>query len=160
MTHHAEQLDIDAQCLVHLNSGGVSVLIDFGRQQLPSIIHWGASLGQLDFAQALTLTEATTNHVTSNNQDLPVRADILGSQYAGWAGRPGLSGTRSGHDWSPKFTVNSANLECHAAQKIHVGGNLTSATAATLNVFAADTETNLELNLAIELTQQGVLRAR
>lgn len=83
MIHHEEQLNIDAQCLVHLNSGDVSVLIDLGGQQLPSIVHWGATLGKLTSQQAITLATTNTNHVTSNNQDLPVRTDILGSQHAG-----------------------------------------------------------------------------
>ncbi len=160
MIHHEEQLNIDAQCLVHLNSGDVSVLIDLGGQQLPSIVHWGATLGKLTSQQAITLATANTNHVTSNNQDLPVRTDILGSQHAGWSGRPGLSGTRAGKDWSPKFTVTSAVLRNADAQEITINGELTSATAATLQILAADTESDLELGLDLELTAQGVFRAR
>ncbi|WP_347038574.1 hypothetical protein AAHB37_19200 [Glutamicibacter halophytocola] len=126
MTHHAEQLNIDAQRLVHLNSGNVSVLIDLGWQQLPSIVHWGASLGELNSHQARGLADANINHLTSNNQDLAVRADILGSQHAGWAGRPGLSGTRAGRDWSPQFTVSSATLETADTQKARLAGELTT----------------------------------
>ena len=160
MTHHAEQLNIDAQRLVHLNSGNVSVLIDLGWQQLPSIVHWGASLGELNSHQARSLADANINHLTSNNQDLAVRADILGSQHAGWAGRPGLSGTRAGRDWSPQFTVSSATLETADTQKARLAGELTTAAAATLSVNASDTESGLELDVDIELTEQGVLRAR
>ncbi|KSU66184.1 alpha-galactosidase [Arthrobacter sp. NIO-1057] len=160
MTQHAEQLNINTQCHVHLNSGDVSVLIDLGEQQLPSIVHWGASLGQVSAAQATTLAKANVNHFTANNQDLPVRTDILGSLHAGWSGRPGLSGTRVGQNWSPKFTLTSASLNSTNERQICITDGLVSASAATLNIVAVDSHSNLELTVDIELTTQGVVRTR
>lgn len=160
MTQHSHTLDTGSQCLVHLSSGGVSALIDLSEQQLPSIVHWGASLGQLSTRQATALAGANINHFTPNTQDLPVRPDMLGAQHTGWAGRSGLSGDRGGADWTPKFTLAVAQILSVDPQQVLTEGHLHSAAASTLRIEAADHPAGLELLIELELTQGGVLRTR
>ena len=89
-------LDPTGPCRVHLMSGGVSVLVDLSEALLPSVVHWGAELPGLVAAEAAVLVEATVAHRTANDQDVPMRTDVLGSLHTGWSGRPGLVGDRDG----------------------------------------------------------------
>ncbi|MCW4466396.1 alpha-galactosidase [Glutamicibacter sp. MNS18] len=160
MTKHPQNPDAAGADRVHLRSGGVSLLLDISEHQLPSIIHWGADLGPLSPSEAATLAAADANHFTPNNQDRPVRTDILGSLHSGWAGRTGLSGDRDGTDWSPKFTLDSSSLTPLDGAVPESADGLASCGAAALELHATDPAAGLELSIDIELTGSGLLRAK
>lgn len=89
---------------VHLRSEGVSVLLDCTRGRLPALAHWGADLGEVSAADALRLVEGGVHPIPQNIADEPVRVALLPESWTGWAGRPGLSGSRAGgtgHRGSP-----------------------------------------------------------
>jgi len=131
--------------LVHLRAAGVSVLVDLREGRLPEIAHWGADLGDLTPDELAAVADANVPPAVANGIDVPVRLALLPEHSAGWAGRPGLSGSRAGRDWSPSFRV------C-AVRRAEDG--------AGLEVEAVDEDARLSLELDIELTASGLLRAR
>ncbi|MBO0594537.1 alpha-galactosidase [Nesterenkonia sp. E16_7] len=153
-------LDPTGPCLIHLSAGGVSVLVDISRASLPSIVHWGAPLPGLHEAEAVALVDAAVPHRTSNGQDLPVRADVLGSLHSGWSGRPGLVGDREATAWTPRLTVREAQLVLNEPQEAVPEGALTSVGAGALHIAAEDSAAGLRLVVELELMRSGLLRGR
>ncbi len=108
---------------VHLRSEGVSVLLDCTRGRLPALAHWGADLGEVSAADALRLVEGGVHPIPHNIVDEPVRVALLPESWTGWAGRPGLSGSRGGRDWSPRFTTTALTVAGRAVES--PGGDAT-----------------------------------
>ena len=97
--------------IVHLRAAGVAVVIDLLDGRLPAVVHWGADLGDLraDDLSAMVLTGIAP--IVVNVVDEPVRLALLPEHHTGWVGRPGLSGSRSGRDWSPRFTTHALAVD-------------------------------------------------
>jgi alpha-galactosidase len=120
----------------------VSLVLDIPSDALPSILHWGADLGQTS-ADDLRDLAATVSPLLENAVDVPVRVSMIPEHSAGWLGAPGLQGSRSGRDWSPRF--DEVRYE-------HDG--------STVTAIATDAVAKLELVIETELTASGVLRSR
>jgi len=142
---------------VALSAAGVSLVLDLSQGRLPSVLHWGAVLPPLSDGDAAALVEAGAPVPTSSAVDQPTRVSLLPEQWTGWVGRPGLSGSRSGAAWSPRFRVSAATLD---GVPVTLQPGVTAAGAATLEVHAADPEAALELDLTVQLTPQGLVRLR
>ena len=141
-----------------LAAAGVAVVIDVADGRLPAIVHWGADLGELTAADVVGLMAAQAPPFAAPNApDVPVRLAILPEEATGWAGHPGLSGSRAGRDWSPRWTLSGVEAEPSAS-----GGEtpLVALGAARLRFAAEDADCGLGLVLEIELTGQGLLRSR
>ena len=137
-----------------LAAAGVGVVIDAARGSLPAIVAWGGALPGLDSDQVDLLCTARVPLVGSNNADVPLRVALLPEHHAGWVGRPGLTGSRGGRYWSPRFTTTEVRLD---------GADVTgfaAAGAARVEVAATDVEAELELLLTLELLPTGLLRSR
>ena len=145
--------------LVHLRAGDVSVLLDLCDGRLPSIVHWGADLGDLEVGDAETMVLAGVAPIVPNVVDEPVRVAILPEHWTGWVGRPGLSGSRQGRDWSPRFTTRSLHVDDQPVETGSTRPSLLSLGASTLQVRAADDSAGLGLTITIELTASGLLRS-
>ena len=145
--------------IVHLRAEGVSVLVDLTAGRLPSILHWGGDLGALAAEDAPALLASAIRPLASNIVDPPIRAALLPEHRTGWLGRPGLSGSRAGRDWSPDFRVTRAELD---GQQIEPTADLTliSAGSGTLVVEASDDVARLRLEVRIELAPAGLLRSQ
>jgi len=144
---------------VHLRGEGVSVLVDLTGGQLPSILHWGADLGELTSADVEAIALGGVQPIAPNLADEPVRLAIVPEHHTGWVGRPGLSGSRSGRDWSPRFATTSLTVdgeEVVSAPSV----TLISLGQALLEAVAVDDTAELELRLRMELTAGGVLRCQ
>ena len=100
-----------ANCVIALRSEGVSLVLDVSAGQLPAIVHWGADLGTLELADAEGLILSNIDPGGPNLVDEPVRLALLPEHWTGWVGRPGLSGSRAGRDWSPKFTATEVRVD-------------------------------------------------
>ena len=144
---------------VHLRAEGVSVLLDVTAGQLPAIVHWGADLGEVGLADVLELIEAGAHPIAANLVDEPVRVAVLPEAWTGWMGRPGLSGSRGGRDWSPKFTTSALRLD---GAEIGAGTavSLVNAACAVVEVESVDEVSRLGLVLRFELLPGGVLRSQ
>ena len=96
---------------VSLRGDDVAVLLDLTDSRLPALLHWGADLGDLSEADARALRAAAVPPVAPNQPDVPLRLAILPEHHTGWTGRPGISGSRAGRGWSPRFTVTEVMLD-------------------------------------------------
>ena len=152
-------------CLV-LRAEGVGLVLDVTAGRLPSISHWGADLGPLTDADVLALVATGVSPVVNNLVDEPVRVAVLPEHWTGWVGRPGLSGSRAGRDWSPQFTSTAVRLNGSLVESavdttiadrpsvVHVEG------PAVVEVDAVDEIAGLLLTVTVELARGGVVRMR
>lgn len=145
---------------VHLRSEGVSVLLDCTRGRLPALAHWGADLGEVSAADALRLVEGGVHPIPQNIVDEPVRVALLPESWTGWAGRPGLSGSRGGRDWSPRFTTTALTVAGRAVESPGGDATVVAGGCALVEVAAVDDVARLRLLLLVELLPGGVLRSR
>src|SRR5580765_5353386 len=137
-----------------MSSAGVTVLVDAPGGQAPAILHWGAELPGLTCEVADSLRAARVTLVGTNGTNEPTRVTVLPEHHGGWAGRPGLSGSRDGAGWTPTFTVTAIELD---GQPVH---GFVATGAGRLDVRGVDGELGLQLDLVIELLPSGLLRAR
>ena len=81
---------------VHLTRGGVSVVLARDDGGIPSLVHWGAALGDLDAAALTSLTAARRPGVSRSSYDVPRRIGVVPDVTRGFSGTPALSGHRVG----------------------------------------------------------------
>jgi alpha-galactosidase len=144
---------------VLLRAGDAAVLIDLTGGRLPGILHWGADLGELTAVDAAQIAAATEPGRYANGADEVSRLSVLPEHHTGWTGRPGLSGSRHGRSWSPKFTSIAASIDGTPIDvaAADVGGLITAGEASLL-VEASDEVAELGLQIRIELRPGGVVR--
>ncbi|WP_285115579.1 alpha-galactosidase [Leifsonia sp. fls2-241-R2A-40a] len=140
--------------LIHLTADGVSALLDVRRGRLPALVHWGAALGPIDLADATAIALTDVRPPAPSSPDDPVRLAVLPEQHTGWLGRPGLSGSRDGESWSPWFRVTEVRTGTADAD-----GLITLSGGGRVELEASDDTAQLGLELVIELSAAGVLRA-
>ncbi|MEV8249532.1 alpha-galactosidase [Microbacterium sp. NPDC076768] len=138
-----------------MRAAGVALILDVSDDLLPSVVHWGADLGPMNDAEAAALAEAGVNPVGLNQVDAPVRVGILAEGWSGWPGRAGLSGSRAGSGWSPRFHVTERSLNGSP-----VTAEFTTTGAGELVVRAEDPRAGLALALHVELLPAGLVRTR
>ncbi|QIK72623.1 alpha-galactosidase [Propioniciclava coleopterorum] len=144
---------------VLLRGDDVAVLLDLTAGRLPAILHWGADLGDLSPADAAAVAAAAVPPPGPNLPDTPPRLALLPEAHTGWVGRPGISGSRAGRDWSPRFAVTGLTLD--GAPLAADGSDApTLATGRHLEVEAGDEASGLGLSLTVELAAGGLLRSR
>ncbi|WP_431246538.1 alpha-galactosidase [Leifsonia xyli] len=146
--------------LLHLTAAGVSVVIDATAGRLPAVVHWGASLGPQTADSVSALAIAAEEPATGNVVDQPVRVALLPEHHAGWEGRPGLIGHRSGADWSPLFTVAAIEVDSTTGDPIRRDGRLVETGPAAVTFRAQDGVAGLTLTLEFELLAGGLVRTR
>ena len=141
--------------LIALRAAGVGLLLDISAGQLPAVLHWGADLGEVGPSDWEALRRAQQMPVMNNGVDVPLRLALVPEGRAGWMGRPGLSGSRGGRDWSPRFEVVELEVDGQP-----VTGGVHTSGAGSVRVACRDEGAELELELLVELTPQGLLRTR
>lgn len=139
---------------IHLRSDGVSVLVhtDGG---LPEVRHWGADLGDLSEGDVATQLAATAFTAELNNVMAPLRVGLLPEARWGWVGTPGLIGSRRGRGWTPAWRLTRV-----AVDGAEVGDGLVTAGAGAVDYVATADDAGLTLALTVELTAEGLVRAR
>ena len=144
-----------ASTSVVLRGDGVTAVLDITDGRLPALLHWGADLGPLSGADVTTMITGNVGSVVANMVDDPVRVALLPEAWTGWVGRPGLSGSRDGRAWTPRFTTTAVRFD---------GSPVTEAFAefglGLLEVDAVDEAASLGLTIGVELLPGGLLRAR
>ena len=139
-----------------LTAGGVQVVLEAAAGRLPAVLHWGADLGPLDDASFGALAVAAAQTTMVNGPDIPTRLAIIPEGWTGWVGHPGLSGSRLGRDWSPKFTVSSIDVE----GDVDIRGSVANLGASTVVFHASDEVTRLGLDVIVEMLDAGLVRVR
>ena len=123
--------------LVHLTSGGVSVVIDTTGARL---LHWGAALDPVDLE---ALAASSTGAVTFSSFDAPRAFPLLAVEADGWSGAPALAWHRAG---------------LHSAPLLRPTEWEASATSLRAEFADAEAEATVMLDLALDV--DGVLTAQ
>ncbi|MHA6508416.1 alpha-galactosidase [Tessaracoccus sp. Y1736] len=146
---------------VTLSAEGVGVVVDLTDGRLPALLHWGPELGSLTLDDATALALTAVMPVAPSMVDDPTRLSILPEHWAGWMGRPGLSGSRAdGAAWSPKFVTHTLLIDGVETDAAAEQATLVELGHGSMTVLAADDVAGLELALTLELTPGGVLRSQ
>jgi alpha-galactosidase len=140
--------------LLHMRAQGVSVLIQLRPTGLPVILHWGADLGDLDGLSTEALLAAFG---PTSLEPLPsMMSTLVPESSAGWNSRAALAGSHDGHTSAASFTRSSARLISNTP----VSSGLTEIGSDTVILEAEDPVNGLGLDLAIQLTNLGLVRCR
>ncbi|HSK34395.1 MAG TPA: alpha-galactosidase, partial [Propionicimonas sp.] len=145
---------------VHLRAEGLSAVLDLRGGRLPAIVHWGADLGTLTGADVAAMARGGVHPIVANIVDEPVRVGLLPEHHTGWVGRPGISGSRGGQDWSPRFTTTALSVDGVTVGAGAEQPSLLTLGTASLGITATDEVAGLELLIRIELTAGGLLRTQ
>jgi alpha-galactosidase len=135
-------------------------VLDISDGQLPAIVHWGADLGKLELDDVEALILSNIDPGGANIVDEPVRLAILLEHWTGWVGRPGLSGSRGGRAWSPKFTTTELRIDGKPVIATADQATMINAGLGSVEVNVVDEVAELQLQITIELTAGGLVRAR
>ena len=149
-----------ANFVIALRSEGVSLVLDISNGQLPAIVHWGADLGDLQVADVEALILSNIEPGGANIVDEPVRLALLPEHWTGWVGRPGLSGSRAGRAWSPKFTATEVRVDGEPVVANDGPPTVINTGLASVEVDAVDEVAQLWLYIIIEISVGGLIRAR
>ncbi|WP_250030171.1 alpha-galactosidase [Paractinoplanes maris] len=123
--------------LIHLQAAGTSFVLDARGPQPPSVLHWGAALGDPADEDLAALASAAVPAVPPSSLDTPPRLSILPTLGDGWSGRPAFAGAGR-----PRW---------------HLSGVSRPSPASVLVTLEAE---GLLVATEIELSAQGVLRVR
>ncbi len=145
---------------IAIRAAGMSVLLDVRAGQLPAIVHWGPDLGELTDADATALALTGVPPVATNVVDEPVRVALLPEHWTGWVGRPGVSGSRSGAAWSPKFTTAAVRIDGQPAVGPDEGRLVRTEGPVSVEVDATDESAELALTVRFEVLTGGLIRAQ
>ncbi|WP_112246991.1 alpha-galactosidase [Kribbella monticola] len=129
--------------VLQLRSAGVSLVLDCSGPGLPSVLHWGADLGELSDAALVDLRRGAGAVQVGNGLDDNQPVAIVPEYSSGWFGLPGLNGHRDGQDFSASFQLS----------EVAQAGD-------TVQVAASDAQAGLGLALVIELTDSGLVRTK
>jgi alpha-galactosidase len=156
--------------LLHLRSGGVSLLLQLFDSRLPAVLHWGADLGELGGpAAAASVAALLPAPPGSGSAEMSIPA-IIPEQGPGWVAEPGLAGTHDGRTTGPQFAEVQVRLVSQT--ELTPGGSggvppgmdtapgLTEVGPDTVIIQAEDPVAGLSLDLAVQLTGSGVVRCR
>ncbi len=156
--------------LHHLAAGGVSLVLDATGPGLPSVLHWGAPLGEPTADDLAALRLAAVAAVVPSALDEPWPFTLLPGESDGWLGRPGLQAARSGRALHPRWRevrVTRGQVEPAATRgatdDVRSAGQSAEwapSAPASLVVDAIDPDAGLDLRSELVLTDSGVLTVR
>jgi alpha-galactosidase len=141
-----------AASLLHMRARGVSAVMQLKPTGLPVILHWGADLGDLDGLSAEALLAA----FGSLDPSPSMMSSLVPESSAAWSSRAALAGSHDGHASAASFTRSQARLISDAP----VLPGLIEIDADTVIIEAEDPVNRLSLDVAIQLTDNGLVRCR
>lgn len=140
---------------VIFRSAGTALVLDVSEGELPRVLHWGSDPGgTLDEADINAMRLGIVEPIAPNAVDVPVPVALLPQEWAGWSGRPGLSGSRAGVGWAPRFEVTDISLDGSPVK------GLVQANAGRYQARAVDPAVGLAVVLDVEFTTTGIARLR
>ncbi|GAA1449077.1 alpha-galactosidase [Mycobacterium cookii] len=131
---------------VHLTRGGVSVVLARDDAGIPSAVHWGAALGDLDDRALAALAAARRPGVSRSSYDVPRLTGVVPDVTRGFSGTPGLSGHRVGG-------TAGAAAPSLVDWEVLVGD-------AAITATADDDEAGWSVTLQLGLDDAGLIHAR
>ena len=108
--------------LIHLRAAGTSLVLDARGPQPPVVVHWGATLGDLDDSDLAVLVDATGPAVPPSSLDTPTRLSMLPGLAEGWSGRPAVSGAWAATGTArPQWRITGVTRPAEAAVLVRAG---------------------------------------
>ncbi len=153
-------MPVTVDTCVALRTDDVSILLNLTGGRLPSVLHWGADLGPIDDDDAAGLLSSGIAPVAVNLVDEPVGLAILPEHWTGWLGRPGISGSRGGRAWSPKFSTRALSTNGQAHDLASTGPVVSCEGPTVVEIQARDEEAELSLVIRLETLPGGLLRTQ
>ncbi|MDN3482002.1 alpha-galactosidase [Arthrobacter sp. APC 3897] len=132
---------------LHLRSGGTSVVLDTTTSGLPTIVWWGADLGDVGDDVLNGLLASARPQRVSGGIDEPARLTLLPQESTGWQGTPAILGSRSGRGAFSAFSTTAISA-----------GSTDSGANSAVVVSAVDVDAHLELTIELALDSQGLLQ--
>ncbi|AZS42656.1 Alpha-galactosidase [Microbacterium oleivorans] len=129
--------------VVHLRSGGTSVVVDLLPGSMPSIVHWGEDLGDAPHDTLVSLATSSRLQRISGGLDRTVRLGVVSTAASGWAATPSIEGHRDGEDVSTLFALTGLH-----------------ATDDSLELHFADSEAELSACYELRVAASGLVRVR
>ena len=129
--------------VLQLRAAGVSLVLDCSGPALPSVLHWGADLGELTEKALLELRRGAGAVQDGNGLDDNQAVALVPEYATGWFGLPGLSGHRDGQNFSANFRLTAVGQSDN-----------------TVRVDAEDPEAGLTIRLTVEVTDSGLVRVK
>ena len=136
-----------SQSPVHLTRGGVSLVLARDEQGIPRIVHWGASLGDLDDDALTGLAAARRPGASHSAFDGRRTTGLVPDGTLGYAGTPALSGHRVGGT-------------ARAATPSLVQWDMSTDGAAGVTCASTDDEAGWSVLVTLSLDDAGLLHAR
>src|SRR3954469_7338061 len=129
------EMDGTPRELVHLTDGRCSLLLS-GAGGMPRLVHWGASLGDVD----TRVLAALERPVPRGGLDVDAPLGLVAEASVGWFGTPGIEGHRpDGSDFAPQFVLRSSEV-----------------TSTDARFELTDASASLELSIVVTLQPSGV----
>jgi alpha-galactosidase len=120
---------------------------------VPTVVHWGADLGELSESELAVVADSAIPAVGPSSVDVPMKPSVVPLLADGWNGQPGLDGFHLRGSSNP---ARRPALHCLAIDAV-----AENAVAVHLLDDADLPGTDaLSLTLHIELTREGLLRVR
>ena len=108
--------------MVHLRAGGTSLVLQTPNAQAPEILYWGRDLGELSAQGAHDLSRASEEPYDGNAPNHPLQVGVIPLSSAGWMGRPGLVGHRSGgRAWAPRLRATGLTVDAEGSSLLGEG---------------------------------------
>lgn len=140
----------------HLRRGGTSLVLRLDPDRLPCVLHWGPDLGGAEEQDLDGVLDALAMPMVDSVITAQESVAVLPQHSAGWLGRPGLLGHRSGRSWSVSFD-GVAHEIAEAGTPDWPEGPAGAVRASSVGV---DTLAGLEVATEIQLLASGLVRVR
>ena len=146
----------------YIRAAGSSIALDARGTAVPTILHWGADLGELSEAQLEQLADSLVPAVGPSSIDSPLRLRLLPLLTDGWSGTPGLSGYAEDVRLSPSGYLWSPALVLVAVEAVPAARSLRVVLESPGNAEPVDGQRmpRLEVVVELELAASGVLKSR
>jgi alpha-galactosidase len=131
---------------LYLTRAGVSLVVDRDEAGIPTVVHWGAALGDLDDDALASVVAARVPGVARSAYDVRRRTGLVPDGTRGYSGTPGLAGHRVGGSaaaYGPSLVDWDVALGDHA-----------------VTFTSRDDEAGWEVAVELALDVAGLLHAR
>lgn len=157
--------------VAHLRAAGVSLIVELPHHGTPAVAYWGKDVGELSPSALYALCQARLAPFEKDPLDSSVRPSLINLASDGWMGRPGLVGHRpDGSGWAPRLRIRSVELTSDTGIKADTVEPKPETQDSPISVISGgpaqiichldDEETQLAVDLTLELLPQGLARFR
>ncbi|MDO5067407.1 MAG: alpha-galactosidase [Propionibacteriaceae bacterium] len=135
-------------------AAGVALLIDAPEHGMPQVVHWGGDPGEVDETQFDAMMIGAAWMRTGNGLDEALLVGVLPEARFGWAGTPGIIGSRDGVGWSPNWRTLEVLLDDAPVTGFVATG------PARIGVHLSAEAAELDLWVWFELMPTGLVRVQ